>query len=158
MDKKPITPEGFARLEEELKDLKSNQRPAVINAIAAAREHGDLKENAEYHAAREKQGFIEARISLLEGVVSCAEIIDISQHAGDVVRFGAHVLVYDEHADLEVTYQIVGEHEADIAQMRLSITAPLAKALIGKSAGDMIEVTTPGGRKSYEVCEVEYRL
>lgn len=157
MDKLPMTAEGFARLEKELKVLKSEERPAVIRAISAAREHGDLKENAEYHAAREKQGFIEARISLLEGVTSHAEVIDVSSHAGDTVRFGAHVLVYDEDADKEVTYQIVGEHEADIAELRLSVTAPLARSLMGKSVGDMVDVTTPGGRKSYEVCKVTYK-
>lgn len=157
MDKLPMTAEGLARLEVELKELKSVERPAVIKAIAVAREHGDLKENAEYHAAREKQSFIEARISLLEGVVSHAEVVDVSSHAGSTVRFGAHVMVYDEDADGEATYQIVGTHEADIAEMRLSITAPLAMALVGKTIGDVVAVTTPGGKKSYEVCEVTYK-
>lgn len=157
MEKLPMTAGGLTRLEVELKALKSIERPAVIKAIAVAREHGDLKENAEYHAAREKQGFIEARISLLEGVVSHAEVVDVSAHAGATVRFGAHVMVYIEDTEEEVTYQIVGTHEADIAEMRLSITAPLAMALIGKTIGDMVDVTTPGGKKSYEVCEVIYK-
>ena len=157
MDKLPMTAAGLERLEVELKNLKSVERPDVIKAIAVAREHGDLKENAEYHAAREKQSMIEARISLLEGVVSHAEVLDVSAHAGDTVRFGAHVMVYDEDTEEEVTYHIVGTYEADIAQMRLSITAPLAMALIGKTIGDMVAVTTPGGKKSYEVCEVAYK-
>ena len=156
MDKYPMTPEGLDRLVKELKNLKSVERPAVINAIAVAREHGDLKENAEYHAAREKQGFIEARISELEAVTSFVEIIDPSSFSGDTIRFGANVVVYDEDADDGVSYQIVGSHEADIALKRLSITAPLAKALLGKTIGDVIEVVTPGGKKSYEVCSVNF--
>mgnify|MGYP003793215137 CR=1 FL=1 len=157
MDKYPITAEGFNRLEAELKNLKSVERPDVIKAIAVAREHGDLKENAEYHAAREKQSFIEARISLLEGVTSFAEVIDISAISGDIIRFGAHVVVYDEDSDEEVSYQIVGEHEADIALKRLSVTAPLARALLGKSDGDVVDVVTPKGKKSYEVCGVSFK-
>ena len=157
MDKLPMTAKGLARLEAELKILKSVERPDVIKAIAVAREHGDLKENAEYHAAREKQGMIEARIGLPEGVVSHAEVVDVSSHAGDTVRFGAHVMIYDEDTEEEITYHIVGTYEADIAEMRLSITAPLAMALIGKTVGDMVAVTTPGGKKSYEVCEVAYK-
>lgn len=156
MEKIPMTAEGFAILEQELKMLKGTERPAIIKAIATAREHGDLKENAEYHAARERQSFVEGRIAELEGVVSHVEVIDPSTMSGSVVRFGAHVLVYDEDADAEVTYRIVGSHEADIAQMRISITAPLARALLGKTIGDVVEVTTPGGKKSYEVCDVSF--
>jgi len=151
-----MTAEGFAALEEELKMLKGTERPAIINAIAAAREHGDLKENAEYHAARERQSFVEGRIAELEGVISHVEVIDPSTMSGTVIRFGAEVLVYDEDADEEVTYTIVGSHEADIERKRISITAPLARALLGKTIGDMVEVTTPGGKKSYEVCDVNF--
>lgn len=157
MDKIPMTAEGFAALEEELKMLKGTERPAIINAIAAAREHGDLKENAEYHAARERQSFVEGRIAELEGVISHVEVIDPSTMSGTVVRFGADVLVYDEDADEEVGYKIVGSHEADIERKRISITAPLARALLGKTIGDVVEVTTPGGKKSYEVCDVSFR-
>ncbi len=157
MDKYPMTPEGTERLVKELKNLKSVERPAVIKAIADAREHGDLKENAEYHAAREKQGFIEARIGDLEAVTSFAEIIEYTEFTGDKIRFGATVLIYDEDADEEVSYQIVGSHEAEIAEKRISITAPLARSLLGKTIGDVVEVTTPGGKKSYEVVDVNYR-
>ncbi len=156
MEKIPMTAEGFAALEEELKTLKGTERPAIIKAIATAREHGDLKENAEYHAARERQSFIEGRIAELEGVISHVEVIDPATMTGTVVRFGANVLVYDEDADEEVTYRIVGSHEADLAQKRISITAPLARALLGKTIGDVVEVTTPGGTKSYEVCDVSF--
>ena len=156
MDNIPMTAEGFAALEVELKMLKGSERPAIIKAIATAREHGDLKENAEYHAARERQSFVEGRIAELEGVISHVEVIDPATMSGTVVRFGANVLVFDEDADEEVTYKIVGSHEADIAKMRLSITAPLARALLGKTIGDVVEVTTPGGKKSYEVCDVSF--
>ncbi len=151
-----MTAEGFERLEVELKTLKSTERPAVIKAIASAREHGDLKENAEYHAAREKQSFIEGRIAELEGVIGHVEVIDISAFSGTVARFGAHVMVYDEEADSETTYHIVGTHEADIALKRLSVTAPLARALLGKTIGDVVEVKTPGGTKAYEICDVKF--
>ncbi len=156
MEKIPMTPDGFARLEVELKRLKTVERPAVIRAIAEAREHGDLSENAEYHAARERQGFIEGRLAELEDVVSRAEVIDVSKLSGDVVRFGANVVVADEDTDDETTYLIVGSHEADIASGRLSVTSPLARALIGKSVGDLVEVTTPRGHKAYEIVKVSY--
>ncbi len=152
-----MTAEGFTQLEEELKKLKSVDRPDVIAAIAEAREHGDLSENAEYHAAREKQGFIEGRIKELEAVISVAEVIDTTQLSGDVVRFGATVMVADEDTDEETTYQIVGQHEANLEGGKISISSPLARALIGKSLGDSVEVRTPGGVKSYEIVEVEYK-
>ncbi len=152
-----MTAEGYAQLEIELKNLKSVERPAVIAAIAEAREHGDLSENAEYHAAREKQGFIEGRIKELEAVISVAEVIDTSQLSGDVVRFGATVMVVDEETDEETTYQIVGQHEADLEKGKISVSSPLARGLIGKSLGDSVEVRTPGGTKSYEIIEVEYK-
>lgn len=157
MDKVPMTTDGHVRLEAELKDLKSNQRPAVIQAIAEAREHGDLSENAEYHAAREQQSFIEGRIEELESVLSRADVIDPSKFTGNVIRFGAHIQVVDEDTDEERDYQIVGEYESDIEGGKLSMTAPLARALIGKSEGDSVEVNTPKGSKSYEVLEVAYR-
>ncbi len=157
MEKIPMTREGLLRLEDELKRLKSKERPAVIRAIAEAREHGDLSENAEYHAAREKQSFIEGRVIELESITSRAEVIDISQLTGDVVRFGARVVLADEETDEESKYQIVGTHEAEIDEGRLSVTSPLAKALIGKSLGDSVEVITPGGSKAYEIIKVDYR-
>ncbi|WP_417788622.1 transcription elongation factor GreA [Terasakiella pusilla] len=157
MDRIPMTAEGCAQLEEELKNLKSVERPAVIAAIAEAREHGDLSENAEYHAAREKQGFIEGRIKELESVISAVEVIDPKTLSGDVVRFGATVLVVDEETDEETTYQIVGQHEANLEGGKLSVGAPLARALIGKSIGDSVEVRTPGGIKAYEILEVEFK-
>lgn len=157
MDKIPITTKGFARIEAELKQLKSIERPAVIEAIAEARAHGDLSENAEYHAAREKQSFIEGRIKELEAVVSRAERIDVMAMKGDAVKFGATVTIVDENTDEESTYQIVGEYEADIKEKRISLTAPVARALINKKVGDSIEVTTPKGTKNYEVLKVEYK-
>lgn len=157
MDKVPMTTSGHTMLETELKDLKGNQRPAVIQAIAEAREHGDLSENAEYHAAREQQSFIEGRIEELEAVLSRADVIDPSQFSGDTVRFGAFVTVADEDTDEEHEYQIVGEYESDIESGKLSMTAPMARALIGKSEGDSIEVTTPKGARSYEIVAVAYR-
>ncbi len=156
MQKIPITAGGVGRLEEELKHLKAVERPAVIEAIAEARAHGDLSENAEYHSAREKQSFIEGRIQELEGILSLADVIDVSKLSGDTVRFGATVTVIDEDTDEEATYQIVGEQEADIKLNLLSISAPLSRALIGKGAGDSVEVTTPKGTKYYEVAKVTF--
>lgn len=156
MNKIPMTPDGLDDLEAELRQLKTEERPAVIRAIADAREHGDLSENAEYHAARERQSFIEGRVAELEDIISRAEVIDTTKMSGDVVRFGATVRVADEDTDEESTYFIVGSHEADIKAGRLSITSPLARALIGKTLGDVVEVMTPGGQKSYEVVEVNY--
>lgn len=155
MEKIPMTPTGFAALEAELKHLKSVERPAIIEAIASARELGDLKENAEYHSAREKQGFIEGRIKELEGVLSLAEVIDPAKLSG-TIKFGAKVTLVDEDTDEEKTWQIVGEHEANIEKGLLNIKSPIARALIGKDEGDSVEVRTPGGEKSYEVLKIEY--
>ena len=156
MEKFPMTREGLEALEDERRRLKNEERPAVIKAIAEAREHGDLSENAEYHAARERQSFIEGRLAELEDIISRADVIDISRLSGDTVRFGATVIVADEDTDEEITYKIVGSHEADITASRLSVTAPLARALIGKTVGDSVEVMTPGGDKSYEICDVRF--
>ena len=155
MEKLPMTRAGHAALEAELKTLKSEERPAVIQAIAEARELGDLKENAEYHSAREKQGFIEGRIKELEGVLSLVEVIDPTKLSGPV-NFGATVTLVDEDTDEEKTWQIVGEHEANIEKGLLNIKSPIARALIGKEEGDSVEVHTPGGDKSYEVLKIEY--
>jgi transcription elongation factor GreA len=157
MNKIPMTVDGFGRLEEELKQLKSIERPAIIRAIAEAREHGDLSENAEYHAARERQSFIEGRVLELEDKISRAEVIDVSKLSGKVIKFGATVTLIDEDTDEKSAYQIVGEDEADIKSKRLAITAPLARALVGKKVGDSVEVTTPGGSKSYEVAKVQFK-
>lgn len=157
VDKLPVTAAGYAALNEELKDLKSVQRPEVIRAIAEAREHGDLSENAEYHSAREKQSFIEGRIKELEGLISRADVIDPAKLTGSSIKFGATVTVADEDTDEEKTYQIVGETEADIEKGRLNIKSPLARALIGKEEGDSVEVMTPGGGKSYEVVSVAFK-
>ncbi len=152
----PMTPEGHSRLSAELKRLKTVERPAVIKAIAAAREHGDLSENAEYQAARERQGFIEGRVMELEDKLGRAEIIDISKLSGSKIMFGAKVRLVDEETDEEVSYQIVGPEEAEIAQGLLSINSPLAQALLGKEAGDSVEVTTPRGTRYFEILEVKY--
>ena len=152
-----MTREGLTALEKELRRLKSEERPAVIKAIAEAREHGDLSENAEYHAARERQSFIEGRIAELEDVTSRAEAIDTSEMSGETIRFGAFVMVADADTDEEVTYRIVGAMEADLEEGKISVTSPLARALIGKTIGDVVEVATPGGGKSYEICEVSWK-
>jgi transcription elongation factor GreA len=157
MSKIPMTAEGYNRLEEELKHLKYVERPAVIKAIAEARDHGDLSENAEYHAARERQSFIEGRVGELEDKIARAEIIDISKLSGKQVMFGATVTLVDEDTDEKSSYQIVGPDEADIKSKRLSITSPLARALIGKTTGDNVEVTTPNGSKSYEIVRVAFK-
>ena len=157
MEKVPMTAGGLATLEEELRQLKFNDRQEVIKAIEVAREHGDLSENAEYHAAREKQSFIEGRIKELESVISLADVIDPTKLSGDIVRFGATIELADEDTDDKSTFQIVGTYEADIENGLLSITSPTARALIGKSLGDSTEVTTPGGSKSYEIISVEYK-
>jgi len=150
-----MTPGGYAALEAELKNLKSVERPAIIRAIAEAREHGDLSENAEYHSAREKQSFIEGRIKEAEAIISRAEIIDPTKLSG-AIKFGATIELVDEDTDEERTYQIVGEAEANIEDGKLNIRSPLARALIGKNVGDSIEVKTPGGEKSYEVLAVRF--
>ncbi|APT58000.1 transcription elongation factor GreA [Roseomonas gilardii] len=157
MQKFPITAEGLSRLEEELKVLKSEERPAVIRAIAEARAHGDLSENAEYHAAREKQSFIEGRIAELESVVPSSEVIDVSKMVGEQVRFGAYVTIVDEESEDEKTYRIVGQYEADMKKGSISISSPLARALLGKSAGDSVEVPAPGGARSVEITAVRFR-
>jgi transcription elongation factor GreA len=155
MEKIPLTTKGFKKLDAELKVLKSERRPAVIRAIAEAREHGDLSENAEYHAAREEQSHIEGRVKELEGIISLADVIDASKMSG-TIKFGATVELVDEDTDVEVTYQIVGEPEADIEANLLNLKSPLARALIGKEEGDSIEVRTPGGGKSYEILSIKY--
>lgn len=157
MEKFPLTKEGFAALENELKQLKYTDRPHIIEAIAEARSHGDLSENAEYSAAKEKQSFIEGRIQELEAVISRAQVIDPASQSGNVVRFGATVIVVDEDTDTENTYQIVGDYEADIEKNKISLSSPLAKALIGKEIGDVAEYTAPMGRKSFEILDVEYK-
>jgi transcription elongation factor GreA len=156
MEKVPMTAAGYEKIQEELKQLKTIERPAVIKQIAEAREHGDLSENAEYHAARERQSFIEGRVGELEDRISRAEIIDLSKLSGDTVKFGAKVTLVDEDTEEEVTYQIVGQYEADVGQGLLSITSPLARALITKHVGDSVEVTTPGGSKAYEIVAVNF--
>lgn len=157
MTKIPMTADGFQRLEEELRHLKQTERPAVIRQIAEAREHGDLSENAEYHAARERQSFIEGRVAELEDKIARAEIIDVSKLSGKQVKFGATITVVDEDTDEKNSYQIVGPDEADIREKRLSITSPLARAVIGKKVGDTVEVTTPNGSKSYEIVRVAFK-
>ncbi len=157
MEKAPMTLEGYNSLEAELKRLKTTERPDVIKAIAVAREHGDLSENAEYHAARERQAFIEGRVGTIEDLLSRAEVIDVTSIKGKIIKFGATVRVADEDTDEKTTYQIVGEHEADIKSSKLSITSPMARAIIGKTVGDSVEVTTPGGTKSYEIMMVRYK-
>lgn len=155
MEKIALTRAGHTALDAELKQLKSVERPAVIRAIAEAREHGDLSENAEYHAAREKQSFIEGRVKELESILSLADIIDTSKLSG-AIKFGAIVTLIDEETEEEKTYQIVGEPEADIERGLLNIKSPLARALIGKDEGDSVEVRTPGGERSYEVLGITY--
>ncbi len=157
MEKVPMTAGGLSALEEELKHLKFVERQKVVKAIEVAREHGDLSENAEYHAAREKQSFIEGRVLELESIISLADVIDPKTLSGDIVRFGATVVLADENTDEETKFQIVGTHEAEVEKGRLSIISPTARALIGKSLGDSVEVTTPGGSKSYEIIKVQYK-
>ena len=150
-----MTMSGYADLDIELKKLRSLERPAIIKAIAEAREHGDLSENAEYHSAREKQSFIEGRIKELESLIGLAEIIDISKLSGPI-KFGATVTLIDEDTEIEITYKFVGEFEADLEKNLLNIKSPLARALIGKDVGDSVDVKTPGGLRSYEVIKVSY--
>jgi transcription elongation factor GreA len=157
MSKIPMTETGLSRLQDELKRLKAEERPAVIRAIAEARAHGDLSENAEYHAAKERQAMVEARIAELEDKLSRIEVIDISKLSGTDVKFGATVKLVDEETEEETVYQIVGAEESDIKSKLLSIDAPLARALIGKAQGDTVEVRTPKGHRSYEIIEVSYK-
>jgi len=151
-----MTAPGLTALEDELRMLKAEERPAIIRAIAEARSHGDLSENAEYHAARERQSFVEGRIAELEEITSAAEVIDPATLSGDTVKFGANILLLDEDTEKEVKYQIVGMYEADIKQSRLSITSPLAKALIAKKVGDTVSVPAPSGDRTYEILKITY--
>src|SRR6201998_2850002 len=151
-----VTGEGYNVLDEELKRLKTQARPSVIAAISEARQHGDLSENAEYHAAKERQGWIESRIAEIEDRMARAQIIDVSKLSGTQVKFGATVSVVDEDTEEEARYQIVGEHEADVRAGKISISSPLSRAMIGKEVGDVVEVNTPGGVKAYEILKVEW--
>ncbi|TGY92810.1 MULTISPECIES: transcription elongation factor GreA [Marinicauda] len=157
MQKIPMTAEGHQALDAELKHLKSVERPAVIQAISEAREHGDLSENAEYHAAKERQGWIEGRLQELEDKLARAQVIDTSKMSGDTVRFGATVTLVDEDTDKEATYKIVGDDEADVKAGKISLSSPIARSLINKDTGDVVEVNAPGGVKSYEILKVEWK-
>ena len=157
MEKVPMTIEGFKKLEVELHRLKAEERPRIIQQIADAREHGDLSENAEYHAAKDAQGMNEARVADLEDKLSRAEVIDPSKLSGGTVKFGATVALADEDSGDKVKYKIVGEHEANVREGKISITSPIARALIGKSKGESAEVTTPKGARSYEILKIEYK-
>ena len=156
MNKIPMTVAGHKALDEELKRLKSVERPAVIAAISEAREHGDLSENAEYHAAKERQGYIEGRVTELEDKLARAQVIDTSKMSGDQVKFGATVTVLDEDTEDEATYQIVGEDESDVKSGKISVSSPIARSLINKEVGDVVEVNAPGGLKSYEILDVRW--
>ena len=151
-----MTAEGFQALDEELKRLKTVERPQVIAAIAEARSHGDLSENAEYHAAKDRQGWIEGRIAEIEDRLARAQVIDVTKLSGSQVKFGATVTVVDEDTEEEGRYQIVGEHEADVKGGRISLSSPLARAMIGKEVSDVVEVNTPGGVKAYEILKIEW--
>lgn len=157
MERIPMTPNGFRLLEEELKNRQAVERPRIIVAIQEARAHGDLSENAEYSSAKEAQAHNEGRITELESIISRAEIIDVSKLSGKTIKFGATVKLVDEDTEEEKSYQIVGDMEADVRSGRISISSPIARALIGKTIGDTVEVNTPGGGKSYEVVEVSFR-
>ncbi len=157
VDKVPMTVEGHARLQEELQQRKSVERPRIIQAISEARAHGDLSENAEYHAAKESQGLNEARVSDLEDKLSRADVIDVTKLKGDRVVFGATVELIDEDTEEDVTYKIVGEYEADVKAGKVSVTSPIARAMIGKKVGDVAEVTTPRGHKSYEIMKISFK-
>jgi transcription elongation factor GreA len=156
MEKVPMTAEGYHALDEDLKRLKTVERPAVIAAIGEARLHGDLSENAEYHAAKDRQGWIEGQIAEIEDKMARAQVIDVSKLSGKQVKFGATVSVIDEDTEEKARYQIVGEHEADVKKGRVSITSPIARAMIGKESGETVEVNTPGGVKAYEITKVEW--
>jgi transcription elongation factor GreA len=156
MEKVPMTGEGYHALDDELKRLKTRERPSAIAAISEARQHGDLSENAEYHAAKDRQGWIEGRIAEIEDRIARAQIIDVSKLSGAQVKFGATVSVMDEDTEEKARYQIVGEHEADVRSGKISIASPIARAMIGKEKGDVVEVNTPGGVKAYEIVKVEW--
>ncbi len=157
MQKIPMTAEGHDALDAELKRLKSEERPAVIQAISEARDHGDLSENAEYHAAKERQGWIEGRVAELEDKLARADVIDVSKLSGKTVKFGATVTLVDEDSEEESVYKIVGEDEADVKEGKISITSPIARALIGKEVGDSVEVAAPGGARAYEILKVRWK-
>ena len=156
MEKVPMTAEGYRVLDDQLKQLKSVERPNVIAAISEAREHGDLSENAEYHAAKERQGWIEGQIAEIEDKISRAQVIDVSKLSGNKIKFGATVTVIDEDTEEEGRYQVVGDHEADVKSGKISLSSPLSRAMIGKEVGDVVEVQTPGGVKAYEILKVEW--
>ncbi|TPW30468.1 transcription elongation factor GreA [Pararhizobium mangrovi] len=156
VDKVPMTKGGFAKLQEELRWRQQEERPRIIDAIAEARSHGDLSENAEYHAAKEAQSHNEGRISEVEDYIARAEVIDVSKMSGDTIKFGATVKLVDEDTEEEKTYQIVGDQEADVKQGRISISSPISRAMIGKTVGDSIEVVAPGGSKAYEILDVNW--
>lgn len=157
MERVPVTIEGYKKLEEELHRLKAEERPRIIQAISEARAHGDLSENAEYHAAKEAQGMNEARVADLEDKLSRADVIDIAKLSGDTVKFGATVKIVDEDTEEELKYQIVGDFEADVKSGKIAINSPIARALIGKRAGDTVEVATPRGHKAYEILDIKFR-
>lgn len=156
VDKVPMTQSGFAKLQEELRFRQQEERPRIIDAISEARAHGDLSENAEYHAAKEAQSHNEGRISELEDLLARAEVIDVTKMSGDTIKFGARVKLVDEDTEEEKTYQIVGDQEADVKEGRISVSSPISRALIGKSVGDSIEVNAPGGSKAYEILEINW--
>jgi transcription elongation factor GreA len=156
MDKVPMTVQGYHALDEDLKRLKTVDRPAVTVAIGEARLHGDLKENAEYHAAKDRQGWIEGQIVQIGDLIARAQVIDVTKLSGTRIKFGATVSMIDQNTDDQARYQIVGEHEADVKQGRISITSPIARAMIGKESGDVVEVRSPGGLKAYEITKVEW--
>lgn len=157
MDKVPMTSDGYKKLEDELRRLKNEERPAVIQAISEARSHGDLSENAEYHAAKERQSWIEGQILELEDKFSRAQVIDVTKLGGNVIKFGATVTLIDEDTEEKKSWQIVGDYEADVRSGKVSISSPIARALIGKKTGDTIEVTAPGGARSYEIKRVQFK-
>lgn len=157
MQKIPMTAEGHRALDDEFRHLKSVERPAVIQAISEAREHGDLSENAEYHAAKDRQGWIEGRLSEIEDKLARAQVIDTSKMSGDQVKFGATVTIVDEDTEAESTYKIVGDDEADVRSGKISLSSPIARAMINKEPGDVVEVTAPGGTKSYEILKVVWK-
>ena len=156
MERIPMTASGYKSLEKEVNDLKTVERPSIIKMIAEARAHGDLSENAEYHAAKERQSFVEGRVIELEDMIGRAEVIDVSRLSGSTVKFGATVTMVDEDTDQKRKFQIVGDHESDAKSGKISISSPIARALIGKSKGDTVEVAAPGGARSYEILKVEF--
>jgi transcription elongation factor GreA len=156
MEKVPMTGEGYNALDEELRRLKTQERPSVIAAIGEARAHGDLSENAEYHAAKDRQGWIEGRIAEIEDKIARAQVIDVKKLSGSQVKFGATISVVDEDTEEEARYQIVGEHEADVKSGKISLTSPLSRAVMGKEVGDVVEVNTPGGVKAYEILKIDW--